>query len=40
MKKIYEAPEMIAIALEENDILTLSGKNSGDLNSWVWNEDI
>ncbi len=40
MKKIYEAPEMITIDLEENDILTLSGKTSGTATKWDFTLDI
>ena len=40
MKKVYQAPEMITVELEQNDILTLSGKESGQANEWIFGTDI
>ena len=41
MKKIYEAPEMITIELDNNDILTVSnGGDNGSLTSWKFGIDI
>lgn len=37
MKKVYQAPEMISVLLDQNDILTLSGRDSG--NSVIWGFD-
>lgn len=40
MKKNYQSPEMVTLALDEKDILTLSGNSgTGTLNVWVWDED-
>jgi hypothetical protein len=34
MKKTYQAPEMISVLLDQNDILTLSGETSGIASVW------
>jgi hypothetical protein len=38
MKKVYQAPEMINVLLDQNDILTLSGKLTGIADEWNYDE--
>ena len=40
MKKVYQAPEMISVELDQNDILTLSGELSGFAYSWDFDQDL
>lgn len=35
-KKMFEAPEAVVTVFEENDILTLSTKENGDMPSISW----
>ena len=37
MKKVYQAPEMINVLLDQNDILTLSGETDGLSEVWDFN---
>ncbi len=38
MKKVYQAPEMINVLLDQNDILTLSVENAGLSSVWDFND--
>lgn len=40
MKKVYQAPEMISVLLDQNDILTLSGETQGLADVWDFENDL